>query len=330
MPLSGPHGSQGRKLAQIIKLGLEENLQGMVETTTYDVSTEDYAKQAIAKMQSKNTKLILGPLFTPSVQFIEEYARKNNVIILTLSNNPALAKENMVYIFGHQPLRQIDFLIKYFASKSHDNFMLLAPKSKNSDTLKKVISELAGKQNTRLCKSYFYSNKMEIKEILTNLSDDIDGILEDETQETRPVILVMDDNTDNLKNILDEVVSLKLDKKAIIAGDGRIDIEYSNDINFIFVGSSKVANADLINKMRQQLSINHPNHLEWIAYDVGALAASSINISFDYNGFLSRIKSQHWYKGLSGDIMFQDAIAQRKYSILERQGQKYKIIASYN
>ncbi|MDX1917373.1 MAG: hypothetical protein SFT68_05265 [Rickettsiaceae bacterium] len=330
MPLSGPSGEQGRKLAEIIKIGLESNLNSIISTTTYDVATEEYTNQALSKMRLKRTQIILGPLFTPSVEMISPYAIQNNTIVLTLSNNPALAREDFIYVMGHQPLRQTDFLIKYLASKQFDHIILLAPNSKNALNLKKVIGEFASKQNLSLHKAYFYNSLDEIKGMVSNISNDVDLALEDDSKDTIPVILVMEENVANLQEIYNEAIKSKLDSKAVIAGDSRINIDFHDDINLLFVGSDKEINPSVMSKIKNELQINHLGYLELVAYDTGSLAALCINESFERGLFLNKLKSNFWHKGLSGDIKFQDAIAQRKYSIIERSGQSYKIKSHSN
>ncbi|MDX1923990.1 MAG: penicillin-binding protein activator [Rickettsiaceae bacterium] len=327
MPLSGPHKEQGEKLASLIKYGLEDNLNGQISTTTYDVATEDYINQAIPKMKNKRTQIILGPLFSPSVKSIENFAATNQIIILTLSNNPLLAKDEQIYVFGHTPLKQVNMLIKYYSRKGYKEFALLSQKSKTSSNLQRAIHDMAHSSGGHIFTSEFYEPSQDaIQDSIQKLSAKVDNILEDEDKYTKPVIIVQEENPSSLKIIFDEIKKHNLDKKAIIAGDSRIDIDYSEGIDLTFVGSPNRPSASVTSRFYENFGSKHLNYLENLAYDLGSISSVAVNLSYDPHSFKSRLKSPAWYKGLSGNFRFQGAMAERKYSIIKRSGRNYDVL----
>ncbi len=327
MPLSGPHGDQGKKLAELIKYGIEDHIQGFINTTTYDVATEDYTRQAIEKMIAAKTQIILGPLFSPSVKALESYVKNHNVIMLTLSNNPALAEPRQVYVMGHAPLKQSSRMISYLLSSGHTEFGLMIPKSKTSINLENVLREMITSTGANIFASTQYAqSKDDIKNSISKLATAVDENLEDMYKQNKPVIFVAEDNPDIIRFIFDEVSSLQLDSKAIISGDNRIDVPYSGNIKILFTGSNKVASNSLIEKTSQNLGISSLNQLENIAYDLGVLTSVAVGKTYTRDGFISRIESPIWNEGLSATFRFKDAASERKYSIIQRNGQSYKIV----
>ena len=83
---------------------------------------------------------------------------------------------------------------------------------------------------------------------------------------------------------------------------------------------------NLKEKASDQLQIQHFNYLENLAYDLGSFAAESIGDSFSRKDLIENIKKPEGYNGLSGYIIFNDTVANRKYSIIKRTGRSYKVI----
>ncbi len=326
MPLSGPHGIEGTKLAELIKLGLEDNINGFITTTTYDVSTEDFLDQAKNKLALKNTKIILGPIFSPSVKQLEEFVKQNDITMITLSNNALLADDNRILIFGHAPLKQTTRMLGYLFSEGHKDFIILAPSGKHGINLSRALSDMISANNARVILSEHYDNNPpSIEQAINKISKKTDEIMEDVENESKPVILISEENPDILKEIFNNLKKSNLDEKALIAGDSRIDFGFREDIHYLYTGSS-AENASLALKVKNQLGIERMNFLENLAYDLGAITSISIGQDYSKETFSNRLKSPVWYKGLSGELRFNGPILERKYSIIERSNQEYKIL----
>ncbi len=330
MPLSGPYGSEGTKLAELIKLGIEDNLNGFISTTTYDVSTEDFLDQAKNKLALKNTKIILGPLFSPSVKQLEEFVKKHDIIMITLSNNPLLADDNHILIFGHAPLKQTNRLLGYLFAQGHKDFITLSPAGKTGLTLAKTLSDIIHANNANVVLSEYYENNIaSIEQAISKIAPKIDEKMEEVENESKPVIIISEENKDILNEIFNGFKKHNIGEKALIVGDSRIDSAYNEPVNYLFTGSS-TENNNLALKAKSQLGIERMNFLENLAYDLGAITSISIGQDFTKETFFSRLKSPVWYKGLSGQIRFNGSIAERKYSIIERKSNEYKIIDELN
>jgi hypothetical protein len=152
----------------------------------------------------------------------------------------------------------------------------------------------------------------------------VDSLNEMADSLTKPVVYLSDDPK-NLNLIFNSIHKYNLDKKAIIAGDNRINIDYPENINIIFSGSLNFLNSD-ISQRAKKLGINHMSFMHLIAYDLGRMTASFIGDELNLEQFLARINSKVPYVGVSGNIHFIDSIAQREYDIIRNENGEYTTI----
>ncbi len=327
MPLSGPHAERGRILAELIKIGLEDRLKGFITTNTYDVATDELAEQASKKLLLKNTNIILGPLFTHNVQNFEKMVKTHNIFMISLSNNPLIADESNIYVFGHAPLKQTHRMIEYLSSNGFKEFAVLLPKNRSSDNMSKVLSELIESNGGVIITNQQYTNDPQsIEEAVQKISESVDQSIENIDNNVKPAVFVVEDNENSIRMIFESIKKYNLDKKSIIAGDSRIDTATDIDITLIFTGSRHILDTKSFEKLQNQLGIQHLDYLENLAYDLGAMVSTYIGISYARETLMNRLQNPVWYNGLSGNIRFNQHIAERKYSIIERSGKNYSVL----
>jgi hypothetical protein len=327
MPLSGPMGKQGEKLAELVKWGIEDKLKTHISVKIYDVSTMEDVENAAAKMVENKTQIILGPIYSPSVKALERFVAERNIVMLTLSNNPVSAVEDKIFIFGHNYLKQSNQILDYLTKVGHKDFVILMPKSKSSKNLNKVYEEMIKAKSAEIVLEAEYDNNNESKiDAVNTIAELVDDLIENVDNERKPVILISEDKQETIKEIYSLLKKQHLDSKAVIAGDSRLDTDFDENINYIFTGSNMIPKANLKEKASEQLKIQHFNYLESLSYDLGSFIADSIGESYLRKDFIEKIKRPEGYNGLSGHIIFQDTIANRKYSIIKRTGKSYKVI----
>ncbi len=325
LPMSGPNSATGHQYNELIKMGLEDGSKTHINVTTYDGSDEAHALEAMDKIIKRGTKIILGPLYSPITSQIATKAKNHGIIVITMSNNPALA-DSKLFVFGHAPLKQLALIINYFLNNDYKNFIALLPAGEHSVQSNKIIQDMVIKGNATLVRSEFYLNLPEsINKSVKLVSDSVDNLNEIEDSMTKPVIYLSDDPK-NLNLIFNSIHKYNLDKKAIIAGDNRIDIEYPENIDIIFSGSLNFLNSDISDRAKK-FGINHMSFMHLIAYDLGRMTASFIGDEPDLEQFLARINSKVPYIGVSGNIRFIDSIAQREYDIIKRENGEYTTIS---
>ncbi|MBP7190076.1 MAG: penicillin-binding protein activator [Rickettsiaceae bacterium] len=323
MPLSGKNADHGKRLSSLIKIGIEDGLEGHINLVTYDVPDEESAKIMMDKVIAKKTKIILGPLFSDTTSAIAEKAEKNGITVISLSNNPVLAG-NSIYVLGHAPMKQTERLVSYFTNKGHKDFILLLPKTRYSSTITEVVKDILLSAEANPMQPYYYDSPSELPKILDEILAAVDKINE-EADSLKPIIYTAGDAEDT-KLILSALKQHNLDQKAIIAGDGRIDIDFNEPISLTFTGSLNYKNYQLDKKAKENAGISHLTLLDLLAYDAGRMTAHYIGHGLDYELFVSRLNKETNYTGASGAVKFHDNIAVRKYDIIERKGTDYTTI----
>lgn len=327
MPLKGPYGEKGKKLAQLIKWGVVDKAGIDVNVSIYDVATIEDTEISAKKLIEKDTKIILGPLFTPSVKELEKYIIDKNIITITLSNNPIAAVENKIFLFGHTPLSQTNFMFNYAFEKGHKDFAILLPLNRHTNNLKKVFAEIIKEREGQIISLQNYESDQKSKDdALDRISRAVDEVNEDVDTDSKPVLFITEKNPRELTKLYNQIRLYRLDSKAVIIGPSDLDIEYSDPINISFSGSKMVPNSILMKKAENDLDILHFNALENLAYDLGTFTASCLDIKFTKENFLKNIYRDTPYNGLSGQIIFDGPIAKRYYRVIKREGNEYSVM----
>ena len=326
MPMSGDYGDKSAKLAELIKWGIEDK-GAAANISIKDISTYQQIEQASEELRFKRADIILGPLFSENVKIFSKIAKENNIIMLTLSNNPILAEENNIFIFGHGPLKQIDFLLDYLIEKDHKDYLLIMPSNRYSINMKKAYEEMINYKGGKLLSSHQYDIEQEnsLEKAVENIEVTIDESIENVDSNSKPVLLLAAKDPASLKKLYKILREKNLDTKSLIAGDARIDIGYKGDINLIFTGSRMIPSAVLSERARIELGISHFNYLENLAYDLGSFTGELIGHNFTKDDFINRVYNNN-FLGLSGNIKFEDAVAKRDYEIIKREGEFFTIL----
>lgn len=323
MPNNGHDKIVGTQYKDLIKMGLNDGVKSYIHVTSYDGSDEKNVLAAMDKIIARKTKIILGPLYSNFTSLIAEKAKANDIIIITMSNNPALA-EDKLFVFGHAPLKQLIRVINYYGS-NHKDFMALLPTGKHSETINQVMQNILIQKNATLLRTEFYEDNPEsIAKAVRNISDNTD-IINERSDTTKPIIYLSDDPK-NLSLLAGSINKYNLDKKAILIGDNRVDIDYPENIDISFTGSLNLLNSNVPERAKA-IGINHMGFMHLLAYDLGRMTASYIGNEFDLERFLNRMNSRQPYIGLSGNIHFVDGIAQRQYDIIKKENGVYATVA---
>ena len=326
MPMSGPQGLIGQQYNKLIKMGIEDGIKTQFKITSYDGADESQVLNAMTKIIAKNTKIILGPIYSPLTSLIAEQAKRHNIILITMSNNPALADDKL-FVFGHAPLKQLDRMINSLLDNDYKNFIALLPAGNHSHNMTKIIQNLTIQKNATLVRAEYYSDTPEaIDKSIHLVSDAVDNINEMEDNAGKPVVYIANDSK-SLNLLFGSINKYNLDKKAIIAGDNRIDIEYPQAVDIIFTGSLNILTSNVPERAKE-LGIAHVSFMHGVAYDLGRLTAEYVGEKFSQERFLGRLNSKEVFVGISGNISFTDSIAQRRYDIIKREDGVYSTLKS--
>lgn len=316
LPISGDEAEYYQELNKMIKLGLADGAKGKIKVTSYDSSTKQILSESLDKIISNNTDIVIGPLFSEPTEYAAVKLKGQNISLVTLSNNPVLADKN-IFVFGHAPMRQMEYLVDQLLKNDYHNYIALLPSGRYSQSVSAVIQEMLKSRDAALVRVEYYNNEeADIARAVKIVSDNVDNLNEADYNLTQPVVLVADDSH-TLKTVLNYAAHYKLDKKAVLAGDGRVNLHTDKAVNLLFTGAIHENKNNVLRKA-SKLNVIHVGFMHELAYDAGRIVASNLAEGYSQDNFANKMKTTS-YEGLSGKIHFIDSIAQRHYDVIKKQ-----------
>jgi outer membrane PBP1 activator LpoA protein len=325
MPITGPNARLGQRLASMIELGLDDSLQGNIKVITYDIAEESRIPVVVSKLKARGTMLVLGPIFSSNAQSIIPQIQPYGITMITLSNNPALASQN-VFVFGHAPMKQTQRIIDYTLAAGYKDYIMLLPASKYSREMTNIVSNMVQEKGGKIIQTEFYSDKQESIDIaVQNIANIVHNINETEDSTMKPVLYVSDD-TSLMKDVANELKKHNLDIQTLLIGDNKLDIVYDQPISFLFTGSMRSYDDVALDKAKTFIGANSLHDLDLVAYDLGKITSYNLGQNLMPEQFLARLNSGHLHLGASGAIKFVGGVADRKYDIIRRDANGYSLV----
>jgi|JFJP01.1.fsa_nt_gi ABC-type branched-subunit amino acid transport system substrate-binding protein len=323
LPLSGENELLGKQYAGLIKMGLGDGAKTKIRVTSYDSSDEIKLKDSIKRILEQKTKIIIGPLYSKDTKILSSQIKGHDIIALSLSNDPTLADDN-IFVFGHAPMKQMEQITNYLINNDYKNYIVLLPTGRHSQIVSKIVQNIITNKNAILSRIEFYNDTNEdIQRAINIVSDTADNLNEYDENLKRPVVIVGDD-PENLKRIYTIASNFNLDKKVIIAGDNRIDVDKDQRFDIIYTGTTALNN-DSLKQRAVALGVNHLSFMHALAYDAGKIIASNVINSDSKETFFTKLKDSEKFQGVSGEIYFIDSIAQREYEVIRKQNGNYNV-----
>lgn len=150
-PLSGASAPVGEALRDAGVLALFDKYSALtgpaagvrVELIPKDTKgTPEGARQAAAEAVNEGAELIIGPLFSGSVEAIKPLAKTGKISILSFSNNKAVAG-NGVYTLGFDPEEQAKRVAQYTFMRDVNRIGVLAPNDPYGRQVVKSVQSVA-------------------------------------------------------------------------------------------------------------------------------------------------------------------------------------------
>lgn len=123
------------------------------------------AAEAARSVLNAGAELIVGPLFSQSVSAVAPIAKQRGVNVLTFSNNPDVAGDN-VFVFGFQADQQVRRILNYALNRNLANIGLLAPNNAYGAIVKEsATATMQASGLTLAAEQYYNPNLMANAEI---------------------------------------------------------------------------------------------------------------------------------------------------------------------
>ncbi|MCT4574793.1 MAG: penicillin-binding protein activator [Alphaproteobacteria bacterium] len=141
LPLSGDAKEVGESMLKAAELSLfrskNENISLIIEDTK---GTSIGTKIATQLAVSKEADIILGPLFSETTAVAKKIAKKNNIRIISFSNNWSLADSN-TFLMGFMPYYQIHKILDFAIEKGKKDIAVILPNNTYGDLVDNILDD---------------------------------------------------------------------------------------------------------------------------------------------------------------------------------------------
>ncbi len=154
LPFSGKNKELGNHLFNAATLSLFDNdLNNNIELVLIDSGeSPQEAAKAIKEVVKQDIKVIVGPVFSNSVEAIEKDIKDNNIIAISLSNNAKLINKTNnkggIFLAGIMPEAQVEEIVTFSIEQNKKTFAIIAPNNQYglimTDLMKKTVKRKDG------------------------------------------------------------------------------------------------------------------------------------------------------------------------------------------
>lgn len=165
VPLSGQSAGVGNALMDAATLALMDKY-GYTETDQLKVKvvlvpkdtqgTPAGAASAARDVLQSGAQLIVGPLFSQNVHAVALEARQYGVNVLTFSNNPDVAGDN-VFVFGFQVDQQVKRVLNYALNRNMRQIALMAPNNAYGTSVQQSANQLMQSTGLQFASEQYYN-----------------------------------------------------------------------------------------------------------------------------------------------------------------------------
>jgi len=179
-PFSGKNRDLGWSLYNAAVISLFDNdINHNIELVLIDSKdTPTEPAKSIKEITDQNIKLVVGPVFSSSVESIAKDFMNNSVTAISLSNNQQLSgkvnNNGGVFIAGFLPEQQIDKVVSHAIDHNKITFAILAPNNQYGLTVSGMFKRIVKARDGTMITSEFYdpsgSDLNKVVERLVNAS----------------------------------------------------------------------------------------------------------------------------------------------------------------
>lgn len=153
LPLSGPQANLGESMLRAAQLALFDVADDEFALIVRDTEgTREGAAAAAESAISAGANLLLGPVFSHSVEAVAPVAQGGQVPVIAFSNDRSVAQPG-IYVTGLLPGEQVDRIVGYAADQGNTDFALLAPDNAFGDRIAQAMQDAVRKHGVYLVKA---------------------------------------------------------------------------------------------------------------------------------------------------------------------------------
>jgi len=162
LPFSGKNKELGWHLFNSATLSLFDNdLNNNIELVLIDSGdTPQEATKAFKEVVKQEIKVVIGPVFSTYVEAIEADVKANDIVAISLSNNPKLVDKTTtkggIFLSGIMPEAQIEKIVSYAMDQQKTSFAVIAPNNQYGLIMTDLMKKTVKRKDGNFISSEFY------------------------------------------------------------------------------------------------------------------------------------------------------------------------------
>lgn len=318
LPLSGPSARLGRDMLDAALMALSDMADDrLVLLPRDDAGTAEGAQRAAASALEDGAALILGPLFSASVEGVASQARPLGINVLSYSTDRTVAG-NGVFVMGFLPGQQVDRVVGYAAAKGARRVAVLAPATPYGRIVVDALRETAAKRGLALTQQRFYTPGEDPAPAVRGLAQGAAGGAGFEA-------LLLAEGGERLQQVAALLPYYDIDPAQVrFLGtglwEGAINVRTETALLGAWFAAPPTEGRAGFEQRFRELYGRNPARLATVAYDSAALAAVLGKSPGGADFTIARIEAENGFAGLDGIFRFRpDGLVERALAVFEVQ-----------
>lgn len=344
LPLSGKYQYLGQSILDSMQLALYELRADNITYKAIDVGSDAIsAKEAIELANFDDTDIIFGPIFKEQAEVIYEKAKKNNLIMLTYSNDMDLTNMPGLYIFDIIPFQQVKRVVSYASKKQYSNVYSIVPQNRYGNLIEKYLLDNAGEGHYNVKKVSLYTasdvpivRRFTLSEAILSIKGSVKNDISNNIPGFGYPSIVLPEQSNNLIKVMNQLQFLhsSSDPKYKILGIG----DWSNYPLTQNVITKNAWISDIPHKALYEYEARFKDNYKYDPPRIGAIAYDSIMllsaiINKANNGIIIKfeeLERTDGYQGITGAFRLKsNGENDRLFTVYEyEKGQMKEILAA--
>jgi branched-chain amino acid transport system substrate-binding protein len=178
LPLSagGGGGAAGTSIRNACELAMQESVQGAFQLVVKDdLGTAAGATAAATAALSEGARLVLGPLFGPSVAAAGTVARNAGIPVIAFSSDAGVASPG-VYLLSFMPQSDVGRIVSYSTEIGKRSFAALIPQTAYGTVVQGEFQEAVSRSGGRIVgMEQFPLDRMTMQEPIARIAEVVKG-----------------------------------------------------------------------------------------------------------------------------------------------------------
>ena len=358
LPMSGKNKSLGESLFNSATLSLFDNDQDNdIELILFDsMAAESNIKKTFKSIIDQNIKIVIGPIFSDEVEKIADDVIKNNIIMISLSNNQKLlgnvGDNAAIFVAGMVPEVKIDKIVSFALSQGKSSFAVIAPNNQYGIVSAAIYKKMVKDRDAVFVTSELYSpngngvgnavkRAVNAFSVPSNVAEGGGNILQEDfivedIEKTHAQIILVPDSGRRLSKIVKKINEENINNRDIkIVGTSQWDNILTLGDPYLIGGWFAAPNNEKFREFERkyyQIFTKFPPRMSSIIYDS---ILSITNIISKKNGIDVKLQDFIAYKtnelngfsGIDGAFRYlSNGLVQRNLAILEVGQGRFEVI----